>query len=91
MTDAHVRAEMATLPRHFFKTPEEWATKLELAIKEFEAFLRDHRSQDMIELLVDRTYENVCSACGDIWEEQFNEDLGVWECACCGVEMEVVR
>jgi hypothetical protein len=43
--------------------PEVWEKELKCAVKEFEDFLRDHRSQDKISLDVRRVYQNQCSAC----------------------------
>ena len=62
---------------------EKWA-------KEIEQFFRDHRHQDVNSVRVEREYSEVCSACGNGWEEMTG-DNGETRCAYCGVEMEVVR
>lgn len=49
---------------------EEWAN-------EFRAFLRDHRSQDMISLSIVRDESDGCTACGSDWEEDGDG------CPCC--------
>lgn len=43
------------------KALEEWC-------REFEYFIRDHRSQDCVSLTVEREYEDQCSYCGNKWE-----------------------
>ena len=49
-------------------TPEYWANRLKECCREFEAFVRDHRSQDQISVSVEREYEEQCSHCGYKWE-----------------------
>lgn len=44
------------------KALKEWA-------REFEAFIRDHRSQDPINLTVIRDERDECSLCGREWEQ----------------------
>lgn len=67
-------------------TPLEYQAKeLERAVKEFEAFLRDHRSQDMITLDVRREYKDICSSCESPWEEDSDES-GTF-CVCCGAKV----
>lgn len=62
------------------------AQDLERAIKEFEAFLRDHRSQDLVRLIINRQYENICSACKNRWEI-YEENEKIY-CAYCGAIVE---
>ena len=69
-----------------YSDPERYAEALEKAVKEFRDFLRDHRSQDMITLDVNREYEEVCSVCREKWEEDKTEN-GKY-CANCGAEIE---
>ncbi len=52
------------------------------AADEFVQFLRDHRSQDMIQLYVVRQTKDLCSSCKEEWEPM--EDEGETYCACCG-------
>lgn len=66
-------------------TEEERAKDLERAVTDFHDFLRDHRSQDMVSLSVERKYEDLCSGCGCGWEPM--EDNGVMICAACGIEI----
>lgn len=50
------------------RTLEEKAKHLEVWCREFEEFVRDHRSQDPIGILVEREYQDQCSHCGREWE-----------------------
>jgi hypothetical protein len=93
-TDAHVIAEF---PAHWGEygrlvdgkmrpgTPEDFGKFLDNKCKEFEQFLRDHRSQDMVQLDVVRHYSDLCSACGREWEEM--DDDGICCCASCGAKL----
>lgn len=54
-------------PSHEAK--ERYAQHCEGWVKEFHAFIRDHRSQDPVNLSVERKYEDQCSFCGRVWEE----------------------
>ena len=51
------------------RTMEQKAKALESWCREFEEFIRDHRSQDPIDLHVEREYQEQCSHCGREWEE----------------------
>jgi hypothetical protein len=48
-------------PEYLAREMEEWA-------RDFEAFVRDHRSQDPVSLNIIRDYEDRCSHCGYDWE-----------------------
>ena len=83
LSDIRVEADLSGMT--WFSRPaslEEQAKVLERAVKEFEAFLRDHRSQDMVRLDVQRIYSDLCSNCGDVWESDFYD--GAIHCAACG-------
>jgi len=54
--------------RYWRTTPEERQADLERWVKEFQAFLRDHRSQDANILSVVPVYEKRCSACDKEYE-----------------------
>jgi len=60
------------------KEYERWA-------KEFLDFLRDHRSQDVQDVVVHQITEDVCSECGKNWEI-YSED-GKDYCAYCRLEV----
>lgn len=91
LVDAHVEADLSGMlwgsRSRYGKNPLEFAKDLESACKDFHDFLRDHRSQDMVHLSVERTIKNLCSACKTEWETY--EDNGKKYCASCGAEVEV--
>lgn len=60
----------------------EYAKKMNGWVSEFESFIRDHRSQDPVNLSVERVREDVCSSCLNKWEPTTDED-GT-HCAHCG-------
>jgi hypothetical protein len=66
---------------------DEREKELNNLVSDFEDFLRDHRSQDMIHLYVEKVYKNVCSNCGDEYEAMYED--GIECCACCGAVREV--
>lgn len=51
---------------------ERQARYIESWVKEFHDFIRDHRSQDPVNLNIERVYKNQCSFCGSEWEEDEN-------------------
>jgi len=66
-------------------SPEWWAEVHKAALKwvdEFCAFIRDHRSQDRVDLNVVKDEQAQCSRCGNEWGV-FDDD-GVTYCAHCG-------
>jgi len=70
-------------------SPEWWAEVHKAALKwvdEFCDFIRDHRSQDRVELNVVKDVVAQCSCCGDEWK-LFDRD-GVTYCAHCGATVE---
>jgi hypothetical protein len=67
-------------PRQYYYrrgTMEEIAQSYEEWVKDFESFMRDHRSQDPVSLNVERQYQDVCSFCESEWDEDENG------CPCC--------
>lgn len=60
-----------------YRTMEDWAKEYERWVREFHEFIRDHRSQDPVNLEVNRVYEDQCEFCGNEWEE---DETG---CPCC--------
>ena len=95
ITDIKVSAEfpcvLDSVARRFQYGSEEYWKQLEIdlnsAVRQFEGFLRDNRSQDSIRLDVTREIQTVCSSCLDLagWET-FEED-GKKFCAGCGEEV----
>ena len=87
LLDAHVVADVSgMLPwviTSDMRNKEEYARRLESAVKEFHDFLRDHRSQDMVKLEVVRKVADICSNCKNE-KEVFYEGSGAAYCAHCG-------
>ena len=66
------------------RNEEERAKEMLSWCKDFNEFIRDHRSQDAVHLSVERVEPNCCSACKAEWET-YDED-GKTFCASCGTE-----
>ncbi|MCP4169960.1 MAG: hypothetical protein GY758_04205 [Fuerstiella sp.] len=67
-------------------TPERREEALERWAREFEEFLKDHRSMDVNDVCVVVPIIDVCSECGEPWEVDrcdMNEDVEI--CAYCGI------
>ena len=78
---------VAEAPRHLLRwveNKEVEAKLLENWVQEFQDFLRDHRSQDLVTLTVERVKKDLCSECESEWETY--EESGKRFCASCGVE-----
>lgn len=69
LVDVHVICEPPASAIRWAYTVEQRARQLEEWCREFEKFVRDHRSQDPVSLSVERQYEERCSHCGYQWEE----------------------
>lgn len=79
-----VKVEIELSVRHYhWQTMEQYAKCLESAVSDFHDFLKDHRSQDINHMAVERIYEEQCSECGDKYEEEIYEDNSI-HCASCG-------
>ncbi len=85
--DIKVEADLSGMVfnRHYKAKPEKMAEYPDEAVKEFERFLNDHRSQDMVRLDVKRSYKDICSACGEHWETD-SDEMGL-SCASCGARI----
>ncbi len=59
----------------------EWYEAYEKALKHWSAhlveFIRDHRSQDPLQISVSKEKEEFCSECGKSWEEVPPEEKGL--------------
>lgn len=87
LLEVRVIAEFPSALRYLWDRTEEGRAKaLEGAVRDFEEFLRDHRSQDAVSLYVDRVYEDQCSACGEKWEPCMED--GITSCASCCATVE---
>lgn len=74
-----------------YGTPEYWKVikeKLQGWVRDFDDFIRDHRSQDPIALDVIEDRMESCSACGSEWEIDDGHEDGVCRCASCGAVVE---
>lgn len=83
LVDVKVEIEL-NVDHYHWQTMEQYAKNLEDAVRDFRDFLKDHRSQDVNHMNVERIYEDQCSECGDKYEEAI-DDEGKTYCACCGV------
>jgi len=95
LVDLHIEADP---PYCHYGRPEDpaWQRRTERWVKEFNAWVRDHRSQDDVTLRTVREEKVVCSACGVEWEVAKGRDLDAEEyepdtlyCTYCGAEVEV--
>jgi len=97
--DAWIKIEPRGVEVYHFevKTGMTWAEvyteKLETWAREFEEFLRDHRSQDVNGLTVEREVKDYCSACNEELEKEYVGTTpyknGHYVCANCGAELEI--
>lgn len=78
-------------PSSFYHDPrtiEEQAKALDRWARELKEFFRDHRSQDVNNVTVEREYEDQCSSCQRKWEVDTDCDTGQLVCAWCGEPIE---
>lgn len=87
LVDAQVRCESPSWIEDSYRrrTQEAKATALEQWAKDFNDFIRDHRSQDPVRIYIEREYKDLCSHCHAEWEP-FNDE-GVERCANCGAQV----
>ena len=85
LTEVKLVAEPPNGLTRYARTKEREAELLEDWVKELESFMRDHGSQDPVQLYVERVRQDVCSECESPWETC--EDEGKTICASCGVEV----
>ncbi len=86
-----VRVEADFSSGWYSRNPSEQAEYLKRRCKDFNEFIRDHRSQDDITLNCDEIYEEQCSICGTEWETDILQEesddgfpAGVEFCLQCG-------
>ena len=95
LTEARIVCDPPGYLGRYHRTEEVRAEAYEDWCKEFNAFVRDHRSQDDVRLSVERVVQEQCSACKAEWEPMvFEEDNDPYEkgktyCAHCGTEYAV--
>jgi hypothetical protein len=85
LVDVRLTAEAPRHVERYCRTPQERGTALRAWVREFEDFIRDHRSQDAVLLDVEEERKDLCSACGEEWETM--EEDGKTICANCGTEV----
>lgn len=68
ITNVRIEIDPPRWTFHSMRNPEKYAQELESWAREFEAFVRDHRSQDAVSLSIHRDCEDQCSHCGSQWE-----------------------
>lgn len=68
LSDVRIECETPYHVGRWCSTVERKAEELEDWVKDFKDFIRDHRSQDPVNLSVERVYTDVCSFCGATWE-----------------------
>ena len=83
LIDCRVVADLSFCIR-WIHDVEKQAKALEARARDFNEFIRDHRSQDDIRLEVERIYEDQCSNCGSPWEVLPAADGEPECCAHCG-------
>lgn len=76
----------AVLDSYDWSTPERTEKAMRRAVKEFNDFIRDHRSMDHYRLDVRMETKTTCTECGNVWEVAKDEN-GPY-CAHCGVSTE---
>jgi len=86
LVDVRVNAEPPSYLFHYRKSLEDTAKDLEGWANDFHAFLRDHRSQDIVALEIERIRKDVCSVCNNDWETD-TDDVVIF-CAHCGALVE---
>jgi len=68
------------------RTTEEKIKEMEQWAMDLMEFIRDHRSQDQINVEEEKQYQYQCSNCNNDYEEM--EENGIICCAHCGAEIE---
>jgi hypothetical protein len=70
LQEVKVIADVSRGIGYYNRDMESYARQAEALAREFNEFVRDHRSMDWVSLSVEREYENQCSHCHSIWEEK---------------------
>jgi hypothetical protein len=87
LVDVRVECEIPSYIMRRARTMEEKERQLDQWAREFADFIRDHRSQDPVRMMVVRDERNVCSCCGCDWETMLDDDTHENICASCGVKV----
>lgn len=87
LVGVHLEAEPPSHVGQYARSAESRAKALRAWVRDFEDFIRDHRSADPVYLSVVEDRKDLCSACNED-PEAYTED-GITICACCGAELEM--
>jgi hypothetical protein len=68
LVDLKIEVDAPSVPSWLANTPERREKYLQEWCRDFNDFVRDHRSQDPVTLSVVREYEDQCSYCHNEWE-----------------------
>jgi len=69
LSDIAISCDPPSVPYYIQNKGQEAIAKYyESWVREFDEFIRDHRSQDPVSLDVERIYTEVCSHCGYEWD-----------------------
>ena len=89
LDDVRIVVEPPDYVGRWCRSIEERAKELVAWAREFEQWVRDHRSQDPVSLSVERIEPSVCSGCGAEWETMLSDTaLRCVVCANCEDEVE---
>lgn len=79
LVNLKIECELPHIPFWESKTLESRAKYLDEWARDFNDFIRDHRSQDRVDLSVERVFEDQCEFCNYEWEV----DTSTGEPLCC--------
>jgi hypothetical protein len=68
LIDLEIVCEPPQHVRYWWHDLKRQEKEMEYWVKEFHEFIRDHRSQDPVNLEVRRIYEDQCEFCKRVWE-----------------------
>lgn len=74
----------------WYRTEEARIQEMKSWVDKFTAFVRDHRSQDPVNMWVEKDEPDCCSACKADWEPVAGtepHEIGKMFCAACGTEI----
>ena len=89
LMEVHVVVNPPSYAYGWGRDPEKIARSLEQWARDLNDFIRDHRSQDSLDLEVVRNIQEVCSLCGRPWEIMLpDDDCPQTTCAWCGEQVD---
>ena len=72
LIDVKITCDAPSYITRWHQPIEQQVRDIEGWVKEFHDFIRDHRSQDPVNLNIERVYQYQCSFCNSEWEEDEN-------------------